>query len=345
MKRHILLTIIFISIKLYAGNDLTVLAINGINLRTEPNINSQIIMSLPFGTVVSAIDQVLSKPDTVNQVIGEWIKISILKDVGFVFSPYLYRNIKVNLLQKSSEILMLKEGLPGYILNYDPKLNYYGFYRDSIGFYIEEIRVSIVLSKVDGMSEFQNLDCLEDFPNVLVKTNKVKKSILIFGVRDSLVKGRLKTTFFNEKFDSSDDYGFLYPEETISLFGIDNEYYLRGFDSVSTDNNCQVEKRYQLEFYYYVYDSIGAHQKRVPQNLSNFLNLYGAGKEHSEYRTPKILWAGDLNTDGLVDFIIHQHTMTEGGGVAITNTLFVAKNNSNKIIIKKEAEEVTGSCH
>lgn len=344
MKRLLVLFLILISIKIQA-EDFTVLAINGINLRKNPKKNGSIIKALPFGTVVEKVDYSSFFPDTINQVIGNWIKVTFQTDTGYVFSPYIYSQIKVNLLENENEILMLKEGLPGYNLNYDPRLNYYGFYKDSDNFYIEKIKVSIILSKIDGMSHFSGLDCLEDFPNILVKTNKSKTSIFIFGVKDSLCTGMVNTSFYCEKLGYDNECGFLAPEKEIMIGKFNKEFFIRAYDSVSVENNNSSEKKYQLEFYYNDLDQKSLKQKICSQNLSSSLNLYGSGEKHNQYKTPKVQWAGDLNSDGLIDFIIYQHTMTDSGGVAWTNTLFQSKSSSEKIYLRKAAEVEKGSCH
>ena len=68
----------------------TVIAENGLSVRTKPSIESEKITTVPFGELVwSENPGVYDKLDTINETIGFWLKIGYRDISGYMFSGFL----------------------------------------------------------------------------------------------------------------------------------------------------------------------------------------------------------------------------------------------------------------
>ena len=84
-----------------------VMAGDGLNLRTEPTIQSQIIRVLPFLTKVKIIE----KSDnfiSLDGISSQWHKVSINNDIGWVFGGYLSKNIDIPKLNDKNFIAVYR---------------------------------------------------------------------------------------------------------------------------------------------------------------------------------------------------------------------------------------------
>jgi len=84
-----------------------IMAGDGLNLRTEPTIHSQIIRALPFLTKV----RIIEKSDNLIAIDGissQWYKVSIDNDIGWVFGGYLSRNVDIPKLNDKSFIAVYR---------------------------------------------------------------------------------------------------------------------------------------------------------------------------------------------------------------------------------------------
>lgn len=318
----------------------TVMSLDGINIRNTPDINGEIITKLPFGSVLYSNPLLPKKLTQVNGINGYWLEVSNKKYEGYAFSPYLYNGELVVHDLNSDAVIMLKEGLLQGRLGYHPSLNWYGLYNDSVGFAVKKVELDLILSKVVGDSLFNNYDCLED-DNILLKTDEPTESLFLFGMFDSIPEGKLFFHFFNDRIGYNSDNGFLYPEQKRTFGYLSKAYYLRAYDSLSTDQNCNIERKYQIE--YAIHDFITNSFTHI--NISDLLSINDSGQKHSEYFTPKIYWVGDFNSDGLLDIIFYQHSMVNHGGVTWTFRLFNTVIKNDKFFLKEIAGYSIASCH
>jgi len=168
-------------------------------------------------------------------------------------------------------------------------------------------------------------------------------SLLLIGLGEDWEEGYLEQFIFNENLGYNRDSGFLYPEQKVEINYNRHGYAFYAYDSISSDAKCNIKKEYQFEFtnIYYTEEK----KKTVKSNLSKTLGLYGSGKQHSRYNTPKIYWVGDINNDGLLDFIIYQHSMVSHGGVTWSYSLFLTKKTENNYVIKMVDAAILVSCH
>lgn len=326
------------------------MAKNGLNLREGPNLDSKIIRHLPYGSIVSGDplfynEDPRNKLDTIDGVPSFWAIVHFKEDIGYAFTAYLYRldwkfEIDTNITFKTVKIN--QEGYHLGDIDYHPDLIWYGLYLDSIGFYIKKVNIELVLSKVDGVEKFKDYECFEN-EGILLETNVNEKSFFLIGVSREWKEGRIYHGLFNPKIGFYEDEGFLYPEREFKFNYKKTFYRFRAYDSIIIDNECNIVKEYQLVVDTIDYPAGIETFKRT--FLNNDLKLYGSGNLHSQYLTPQVYWAGDINQDGLLDFIIYQHSMVNHGGVTWTYSLFLSDPNSNDTIFKLADKTATGSCY
>jgi hypothetical protein len=341
--RFLLALILFVLFKISFSQELipyTAMSVDGINIRNTPDIDGEIITKLPFGSVLFSKPIKQKKLTKVNGINGYWLEVSNKGYKGYAFSPYLYRGELVKQDLNSDAVIMLREGLLQGMFGYHPSLNWFGIYRDSLGFTIKKVKLDFKLSKVIGDSLFNNYDCTED-DNILLKTNEPNESLFLIGMFDSIPEGKLFYDFFNDRIGYSSDNGFLYPEQKRRINYLRRAYYLRAYDSLSTDRDCNIEKKYQIEYTIHDYKT----NSYTHINISDSLSIKDSGEKHSKYFTPKIYWIGDIDSDGLLDVIFYQHSMVDHGGVTWTYRLFNTIIEEDKFYLKEIAGYSIGSCH
>ena len=331
----------------------TVMAVSGLNLRDKPSLESKVLKKLPFGSVIYSVaihagpDQMDNwyKKDTINGVIGHWIDAELKKDKieGFVFSPYVYYGEIIDNKLDENTIRFSQEGFGCGEVDFHPKLDWYGLYKRDNKYYLEEIEIDLILSKLNYDKEFQDF-IGEDEEGVMLKTNKAESSQFIIGTKKNLKPGNIASLFQVEETDynPSDKNGFLYPEEKMNFHYESRNYELRAFEKINIDStDYQLERKYELEFS--IYDS--KHQKILNQKFSQDLMFCCDAKMHAQYQTPQIYWVGDINSDKILDLILYQHTMTEGCGVCWTHSLFLSNIKNGKLeSIKFEDAAIDCSC-
>ena len=71
------------------GDTLNVFAINGLNLRSNQNLKSEVIKIIGFGEKVIIKSEAI-KSDTIDFRFGNWIKVSTLdQTTGYIFDPFI----------------------------------------------------------------------------------------------------------------------------------------------------------------------------------------------------------------------------------------------------------------
>lgn len=100
MKLKFLLVIVFFFSCSFHETD-TVVAPSGLILRTEPNIKSKTITTIPYGKTVIVLNS--QGPVTkIDDIEAHWIKISYNFQVGWVFGGYLLKQEKVSSKKNST---------------------------------------------------------------------------------------------------------------------------------------------------------------------------------------------------------------------------------------------------
>ncbi len=120
------------------GDTLYVLAENGLNLRSQPDRNADVLKTLKLGSQLEVLNSksiyedyfigeeiteqiVTAQNDTINILfIGNWVKVRIGNQIGFVVDTYLTKinpNNMIDLTKDINEIINLEFGEPNLISN------------------------------------------------------------------------------------------------------------------------------------------------------------------------------------------------------------------------------------
>jgi len=94
MKKVIVLFIILFPIlQIYSDIDyLYVNAFDGLNIRTDPNLNSKIIKTIAFGEKIILLE-INDEKVTIDNITGSWVKVKWNNLTGWMFNGYLSKSI------------------------------------------------------------------------------------------------------------------------------------------------------------------------------------------------------------------------------------------------------------
>ncbi|MDA3905459.1 MAG: SH3 domain-containing protein [Bacteroidales bacterium] len=114
------------------GGTIRVLSTDGVYMRKEPNLNSEILIKIPFTNEIK-IDSIAENDTIINKIKGYWVKGKYNNIQGFIFSGYLayFDYVKADTL--NNEFRLQQPGLILFELeklNYDVNLNWYSLYYD-----------------------------------------------------------------------------------------------------------------------------------------------------------------------------------------------------------------------
>lgn len=330
----------------------TILAKSGLNVRKEPHSKSEKVGTLPFGTVVEA--EINYETDIeyngrykhFSEVIegkqGFWMKISHGKIEGYIFSGFgLIGEWVVNSTEINKDYRLLRAGQYCGAINYDPKLNWFALIKVNGKLSVKKSEVTLRL-----VHEFNEQDTLGEeneywtqFP-LIVKSNLKDTVLFLIGTKTDLEEGAIFSQYFANLWGYSVGEKFLFPEQTYSFYFEGKSYQFHAFEGVklTQDNPDGYVKSYQLE----LNTSVNRDVKRY--NLSPELNLKETAEKHCYYKTPQLILVGDINKDGLPDFIYYSHSMTNSCGVCWEYHLFMSDKSKPDSPIHKVANEISCNC-
>jgi len=349
MKKTIkIIVLILLSANVYA-EPFTILAKSGLNVRKEPNSKSDKIAMLPFGTVVEA--EISYESDIehngrykhYSEVIegkqGFWMKISHGKIEGYIFSGFgLIGEWVVNSTEINKEYRLLRTGPSSNPINFDPKLNWYGLTKNNGKLSVKKTEVTLRL-----VHEFNEQDTLgedndfwTDCP-LVVQTDQKDTVLFLIGSKTNLEEGVVFAQLFANQWGNLEEAKFLFPEQSYRFYYEGKNYRFRAYEDVklTNENKEGYIKKYQIEL------SITTHPETKKYNISEELKLERPAEPHCHYKTPLLIFVGDINKDGLPDFIYHAHTMTDGCGVCWENHLFLSDKLKPDRPIRKVANEIS----
>ena len=357
MIKHLLLLslLFFISVPGFPqeyAEDLTVMATSGLNLREKPDLNSKVLARIPFGTIVKANRSQfgIDHPRTeivIDNARGYWAQVKYQSHIGYIFSARTKRGADC-VVQASGKLnnayRILKEGYYCEFssLNYSPDLNWYALILDGKQSKLRKVKVSIKTA-----NEFSDLEQKEADQMYLgmdplkVETDIDERSYLLIGSKSEFpVTGHINQTYIFEDQDPVDPKSgrFLYPEEKLSLYCSSLAHQISASERVILDSSeAKFRKEYNLN--YTIQGRIQA-----SADLSRDLDLSQPASKHARFQTPQLVWAGDLNGDGLLDLIFYSFTMVEHCGMNWYHHLFMTDQDSNPVI-RKVAVHGEASCH
>lgn len=176
----------------------TVVAVNGLKLRTKPSLNSKVIDKVPYGeqleitesshyghdTLASDYKVYYSDEEFYQPVLsGYWVKARYDGQEGYVFSGFLYYRFEGE-KQYNRKTALLYEGSNCYDnLHYRPDWHWYGLYEVEGVHRLEKVKLDLLVEESDLG------------PLLTVTTDKEKPSMFIIGSPRPLTERRL---FFSE---------------------------------------------------------------------------------------------------------------------------------------------------
>lgn len=331
----------------------TVLAKSGVNIRKEPNSNSQKIGTLAFGTIVEAeIDYEKDikfnyKYKHFTEIIegkqGFWVKISYGKVEGFIFSGFgLIGEWVVGSTEINRDFRILRAGKYCGAINYDPKLNWFALSKENGKLYIKKSEVTLRI-----VHEFNEQDTLGSeneywtaFP-LIVKSNLKDTILFLIGTKTELEEGAVCSQFIASEWNNSEGGKFLFPEQTHNFNYNGKNFHFHAFERVrlTSDNPDGYVKNYQIEL------KVTVDQLTVKKyNLSEELELQDTAERHCGYKTPQLILVGDINRDGLPDFIFYSHTMSDSCEFRREHHLFLSDKSNNEKPVRRVANDIGLNC-
>lgn len=339
------------SVSVYAM-PFTILAQSGLNVRKGPSLESEKIGSLAFGTVVEAeggddfdgsYDGAYNKfSEVIEGKRGFWMKISYRKLEGYIFSGFgLSGEWVVTSTAINSTYRLLRAGQYCGAINYDPKLNWYALLRKNGKLSVEKTEVTLRL-----IHEFNEQDTLGEsndlwsvFP-LIVQASQKDSVLFLIGSKNELEEGAVQAQFLADRWGYLESGKFLFPEQFYNFYYAGKSYRFLAFEDVRLSNEYKdgYVKTYQIEFH------VLAGKEEEKFNLSKELGLKRPAKPHCGYRTPQLILVGDINKDGLPDFIYYSHTMTDSGDVCWEHYVFLSNESDSGSPAKKVANEISCNC-
>ena len=344
-----LLSIIPIS-EIFGISDFTIMAISGLNMREKPALDSKKIAAIPFGTIVQAEENYETFQRQEEKATleiegrkGYWLKIKYDLKEGYVFSGFTLMGKWVVQSEKglNNQYRILQEGYYCDPINYSPKLNWYAIINEENTTTFKKVNIRLRLKHEYTEDEEIENEIWGEFP-IKIETDIEKASILLLGTEDELnLSSQSYPRILNMKDDMFDHKEgiFFYPEQFVTMYLKPFEYKIGAREKITLAPNEANGYKREYRFLYRYRNG----KKNYEYDLSDDLQLYGSGELHSNYQTPKLIWAGDINGDKMMDLIIYSHTMTDSGGVCWDTHLFIS-NKEKEIPIKKVAGNTQCNC-
>ena len=295
-----------------------VISENGLFIRSEPNIKSQPLFSVPFWGIVD-VCRVSQGLDTINNIVGNWRKVKYQNITGYMFDGYLtYSDSTVD---KQKNFRFFREGYLCSLANYDPVLNWYGLYESEFGDSL--VRVEIVIRK-------PTLDDRLELPTFIIcETNlsSKKTSKFLIGSKKPLEEGLVNNRSLKESV-------FLYPGQEYNLSGGNKKLFFFNTIKIGAIGNVTENIQYpRIENY--GFQLVDQHNGYKSQDITGFFTYQG-----DVFRKQNIYWYGDIDGDKSVDLIF----LFVGNEMASFTLLLSSLSNSDQFVAKAD-EWIDGYCN
>lgn len=310
-----------------------VISSSGINLRMQPNRTSEVVVPIPFGQMVKwvnpkGINNYRFVVDTIENLPGSWVYVEYEKKRGYVFSVYISEHIQNHHIQ-------FKKGLPQFV--YEGELNcgdqiflnrdlyWYGVYDRPQG----KLQLQAVNPKITPYYEE-----VEHYVNYRISTEYSMKSKFLFGLPTAI-----KDTSIHQGLLSNTS-SFLFPGTSIPLGHSSKTRIIYSIDVLGVVDSISFSIRnsydalanirdYQVRLTGFNHDIVQT------QNLTKEVD---GGLNHDVF---KIVFAGDLNSDEIPDFIIK----TYRSEVSEFYLHLLMSGQTTEKMVEKVAENYWGGCY
>jgi Bacterial SH3 domain len=302
---------------------LTVISTTGLKLREQPNTQSKVIKTLPWGTNVQIMEVTNDMPDTLGifkhweeeifrqgklekrsndiLLIGNWVKAKHQKEIGYLFNAFLADT--TNNSPKGNGFTLIMEGwYCNSNFHYDPSLYWYGVFESKAGCSLKSVNIRM-------------LNTQEAYANLYYTTDDTLQYLFIVGSKQPLPTGKLNG--YKEKAPCAFDDVYSHCKATVLEEA--------GLHFIPAEQHGKEWKQAIL----YATNKKGRKQLlEIPDNIRYKGDTY-----------PKLLgWHGDLDGDGKTDYLIHF-----GEKMTIT-ILFLSSKAEKGQLVKAVAFWVSGYC-
>ena len=341
----------------------TIIAPSGLSLRSEPNLDSDRILIIPFGEQVTVDETqgdlfISSNKDTIDSRFGYWLPVTYENKKGYLFSAYLkYGYLLVPETEINNEFRIVMSGIRCDPLNYDPDMYWYAFKlnedRDDFDVVPVSPKMNFDLNFGEGEEEFMYVG-MGDFVELDTGLkDDINDFYLMLGSKKPLNIKALKEGL--SFFDKNNHYmGFhgksIYPYQQ---FRISNDksnvfYQFSGEEKIEIIDNqnrdTYVQRIYQLNFYPYQ-DGLESSQMNLTELLNPVeLEYVEQGAQYDVHQHPRLFWSGDVNGDGLLDFIFYRTNYYESCGGNEAYFLITSSKENGVIRYKKAAMDTVNAC-
>ncbi len=223
MKLHSVLFLIFsLTINAFGQNlldkdEYNVISISGANLRKKPNLNSEILAKLPYGSKIKITQEKLLLKDTIGSytsysekekftipIIGNWVQVLFKEKKGYLFDSYINKTPTIKDYYITQEELSdintnYKILFPGSncFNNFWPptNTNWYGIYKtnEKSSFELKKIVINYHMGWIDPKQP-NEIGIIEDF---IISTNNSKNLLFIIGSKLKLNEGKTEGEWRN----------------------------------------------------------------------------------------------------------------------------------------------------
>ncbi len=315
------------------GQTMRTIMKDGVDLKTEPNLNSESLLRLPYWTEIQttwvrsrSFEDML---DTIHGLPGTWRLAKYSESVGYLFDGFAVE-VDTN-VNTSKDIRIMFEGGACAFPNYDPSLHWYGVYRTG--------RIDSLISVEIGIEKRSN----DELASFYITTNRSSNQYSLFLIGSSIP---LTEQVSNHNVQIDKHFPFLYPgqrkeisyrdgtrsanrENSFDLYATANVTGIAHYGAVMENYSLRLTNKHTLNLYRNEADLL------VNQDISESFDGF-------EYELiPRLFWYGDLDNDLKPDLIFLTWYGTSGGRY----TLFLSGSADEGEFLKKVDSWRWDNCH
>lgn len=315
MSKYFLILFFLIQFNNLLGDSFTslnVIAESGLNLRSKPDLDSRLLITIPFGAKVQH-NFGGEITDTIDGFVDRWLQIEYNGLKGYAWGHFLGNCRFVDTLTTNHDFRILKEGIHCGVIAYSPGFSWYGMYpgNDSLKQIFKPIKIKLLIPKLLTKQKnvatfgFETTDVETIYK---IETDQNDTTQFIIGVKENICAGKIDGCLLEADGDYS-SYGnsvFLYPEK-IEQFYLPNlkmvTFLARDIPLVKDSNAYTLDSRYtiMLKHGYYHNSNFDVQKDRNLNDDLPFMNY--PAFIHAQDFNPKIVWYGDIDNDKKLDFI------------------------------------------
>ncbi len=279
-------------------------AINGLNLREEPNKKGKILAKMPYFSKVENISDLTFGLDTAETIqlndnkaviiTGYWLHVNFNGYKGYALSSYLSRPPKRTSIDTDEYALLIPNwGCIDQAVDIR-KYHWLGVYKCAEGFNLKPVELQCINSDSYHINNH--------FTSSLILTDAKIQPLYIIGSIDTLTPGIKKGNF------------------------VDNQ---RGLD-ISWDRDTLIKLSNNLVFSHY-YSKNKNSQSYLTTTNGKYHQILNSTSNFTNYVHTDRYWEGDLDGDGVMDYIL---TFGDKGGSTV---LFLSSQANENELVKAVA--------